>query len=68
MTTVSEPTGSFMSFSMTWTLLSVLITSGSAGLAMSFGWMKTLLRDECLMRWLVAIDGWDDRVPLETPG
>ena len=28
---------------MTWTLLSVLITSGSAGSAMSFGWMKTLL-------------------------
>ena len=43
-------------------VLSVLICSGSAGSAISFGWMKTLLRDECLMRWLVVIGGWDDRV------
>ena len=53
-----------MSSLMTWTLLSVLITSDSVDWAMSFGWMKMLLRDECLMRWLVAIDGWDDRVPI----
>ena len=51
-----------MSSSMIRALLSVLITSGSAGSALSFGWIKTLLRDECLMWWLVAIGGWDDRV------
>ena len=34
MTTVSEPTGSCMSSSMTWTLVSVLISTGSAGSAM----------------------------------
>ena len=61
---VSEPTGSCMSTSMTWTLLSVLISSGFAGSAMSFGWMKTLLRDECLM-WSAVIGGRDDRVRFE---
>ena len=28
----------------------------------SFGWMKMLHRDECLMQWLVVIGGWDDRI------
>ena len=42
-------------------LLHVLLYSAEA---MSFGWIKTLLRDESLMRWLVAIGGWDDRVPV----
>ena len=54
LSTVSEPTGSCMSSAMTWTLLSVLISSGSAGSALSFGWMKKLLRDEYLMRWSSA--------------
>ena len=34
MTSVSEPIGSCMSYSMTWTLLNVLISSGSAGSTM----------------------------------
>ena len=51
MTNVFEPAGSCMSSAMTCTLLSVLITNGSAGSALSFGWMKMLLRDECLMQW-----------------
>ena len=57
MTSVSEPTGSCMTSSLTWTLL-----SGSAGSAMSFGWMKTLRRDECLMRWSAFICRGKDRV------
>ena len=60
MTTVFEPTGSCMSSSMACTLLSVLTSSGSTDLVMSFGWMKTLLRDQCLMRWSVVIGGRDD--------
>ena len=32
--------------------------------SMSFEWMKTLLRDDYLMQWLVAIGRWDYRVPV----
>ena len=35
----------------------VLIISGCADSAMSFGWMKTLLRGECLMRWSAVVGG-----------
>ena len=45
-------TGSCISFSMTWTLPSVCVVRMH----------KTLLRDECLMRWLLVIGGWDYRV------
>ena len=49
-----------MSSSITWTLLSVLMSSGSAGLAMSFGWMT----DTSLRRVFDAavIGERDDRV------
>ena len=47
-------------------LLSVLISSGSAGSALSFGWMKMLLRDECLMQWSeimgLSHTRWKDQV------
>ena len=51
LSTISDLIGSDVSSQMTWTLLSVLISSGYAGSVMSFGWMKTLLREECLMLW-----------------
>ena len=38
------------------------INNGSAGSAMSFGWMKTFLRDECLMRWSAIIKCRDNPV------
>ena len=51
-----------MSSAMTWTLLSGLTSSGSADSAISFGWIKTLLRDKYLMRWSAVVGGRDDRV------
>ena len=42
--------------------------SGSAVSDISFGWMKTLLRDECSMRWLVVIGGETTSYALERPG
>ena len=59
-TTVSEPTSSCISSSMKWTLLSVLIFSGSAGSAMSFGWRRR--SSETSVSWGGRRTRWIDLV------
>ena len=51
---------SCMSPSTTWTLCSVLISSGCSGSAMSFVWRRMLLRDGYLMRGSAEVGEEDD--------
>ena len=63
---------SWMSYSATWTLSSLLITSCCAGSAMSFVWRRMLRRDEYLMRGSTEVGEENDfvsvgRIKLRTP-